>query len=132
MTSLLALTLLAVSPAYRLWLDEDVVYIVEPAEKAAFERLATDEECQQFISQFWTRRGGDKVRQEHYRRIQWAVKRYEGGWRTDQGRTYIRFGPPDEIEVNPEVAMKEKWLYKEIPGVGTNVIFQFGMMPAKR
>ncbi|HRV09325.1 MAG TPA: hypothetical protein P5568_12740, partial [Acidobacteriota bacterium] len=37
---------------YKKWLDEDVVYIISPEERAVFERLTTDEEKEQFIEQF--------------------------------------------------------------------------------
>ena len=38
------------------WLNEDVVYIISDEERAAFERLTTDEERQHFVEQFWERR----------------------------------------------------------------------------
>src|SRR5580704_17595132 len=41
---------------YKKWLNEDVVYIITDEEKTAFKRLATDDERQQFIEQFWLRR----------------------------------------------------------------------------
>src|ERR1039458_7394486 len=40
---------------YKKWLNEDVVYIITDEEKTAFHRLATDEEREQFIEQFWPR-----------------------------------------------------------------------------
>src|SRR5579872_2462918 len=42
--------------ALKKWLDEDVAYIITDEEKAAFNRLTTDEEREQFIEQFWLRR----------------------------------------------------------------------------
>ncbi len=41
---------------YRKWLNEDVSYIITDEERAAFKRLSTDEEREQFIEQFWLRR----------------------------------------------------------------------------
>src|ERR1035438_611510 len=41
---------------YRKWLNEDVAYIITDEERAAFKRLQTDEEREQFIEQFWLRR----------------------------------------------------------------------------
>ena len=38
---------------YRKWLNEDVTYIITDEERAAFKRLGTDEERQEFIEQFW-------------------------------------------------------------------------------
>ena len=129
----LALGLLAqgprVSDAYRKWVAEDVVWIIEPREKAVFERLQTDEECKHFIEQFWQVRPAP-MKEEHYRRIAKANEKFKDGWRGEQGRTYIRFGPPDEIEVH-KTQNKEAWLYRNLPGVGTNVIFNFGTPPGK-
>ena len=99
---------------YQRWLDQDVVYIIEPAEKQRFESLTTDEERQQFIGQFWLRRDptpgtpANEVKEEHYRRIAYAGERFvsptKSGWVTDRGRIYIVNGPPDEIESHP-------WIY---------------------
>jgi beta-lactamase regulating signal transducer with metallopeptidase domain len=59
---------------YQHWVDEDVLWIIAPEERAAFLKLSTDEERDEFIRQFWQRRvagapGGDNVRAEHYRRL---------------------------------------------------------------
>jgi GWxTD domain-containing protein len=123
--------------AYQAWVNEDVVYIIQPEEKRAYLSLRDDAERQQFIAQFWERRDptpgtpANEAKEEHYRRIQWANERCQEpgsskpGWTTEKGRTYIRFGPPDEIERHPAKGY-EQWLYREIPGVGTKVIFEFG------
>ncbi|MCC7341170.1 MAG: GWxTD domain-containing protein, partial [Bryobacterales bacterium] len=41
---------------YKRWLDEDVAYVITDEERQAFKRLATDEEREQFVEQFWRRR----------------------------------------------------------------------------
>src|SRR6185437_10971687 len=59
---------------YRKWLSEDVSYIITDEERAAFKRLQTDEEREQFIEQFWLRRDPtpdtieNEYKEEHYRR----------------------------------------------------------------
>jgi GWxTD domain-containing protein len=61
------------------------------------------------------------------RRIAYANERFRDerpGWQTDRGRTYIRFGPPDEIESYPAV---EIWSYRHIDGLGDNITFQFNL-----
>ena len=92
------------------WLNEDVVYIISEEEKKAFERLTTDEERQYFVDQFWARRdptpgtSENEFKEEHYRRIAYANDHWHGdlpGWKTDRGRIYIRYGPPDEIDAHP-------------------------------
>ena len=78
--------------------------------RQAWKRLATDEEREQFIEQFWLRRdptpdtAENEFKEEHYRRIAYANERYASGipgWKTDRGRIYITFGPPDENESHP-------------------------------
>lgn len=65
---------------------------------------------------------------EHDRRIQYANERFgEGatpGSRTERGRLYVRFGPPDEIIVHDGY---EKWFYKHLEGIGNNVSVEFGL-----
>ncbi|MFN3325764.1 MAG: GWxTD domain-containing protein [Bryobacteraceae bacterium] len=135
---------------YRKWLNEDVAYIITDEERAAFRRLSTDEEREQFIEQFWLRRdptpdtAENEYKEEHYRRIAYANERYASGipgWKTDRGRIYITFGPPDEIESRPSggtyerpieegggttsVFPFEKWRYRWIEGIGTDIIIEF-------
>jgi len=83
---------------YRKWLDEDVVYIITDEEREIFENLATEEEREQFIEQFWFRRDPDpttsenEYKEEHYRRIAYANEHFRSGfpgWMTDRGRIYI-------------------------------------------
>ena len=95
---------------YKKWLNEDVRWIITPEELSAFKQLSNDEERDQFIEQFWLRRDPtpdtveNEYKEEHYRRIAYANEHFaagKAGWRTDRGRIYIVFGPPDEIEAHP-------------------------------
>jgi len=60
---------------YRKWLNEDVTYIITDEERAAFKRLSTDDEREQFIEQFWMRRdptpdsAENEFKEEHYRAL---------------------------------------------------------------
>jgi len=137
---------------YRKWLEEDVVYIITDEERRAFKNLQTDEEREQFIEQFWLRRDPtpdtmeNEYKEEHYRRIAYANERFASGipgWKTDRGRIYITFGPPDEIESRPSggtyerpweegggttaVYPFEKWRYRYLEGVGmqTDIVIEF-------
>ncbi len=97
-------------------------------ERAEFQGLKTDEAPKQFVEQFWLKRDS-AYRQEHYRRIAYANERFRDerpGWQTDRGRTYIRFGPPDEIEWY-HVTMGQIWTYRHIDGVGDNITFRFDL-----
>jgi len=119
--------LFAGEASYRKWLDEDVVYIIEPRERTAFLGLKTDEERDKFIEQFWGRRG-ETFKKEHYRRIAYANARFKTasaeGWSSDRGRIYIVHGPPDEIESHPSDG-RENWLYHHIEGIGDDVMVEF-------
>ena len=123
---------------YRKWLAEDVAYIITDQERAAFKSLTTDEEREQFVEQFWLRRDPtpgtveNEFKEEHYRRIAYANEHYAAdipGWKTDRGRIYIVHGPPYLIEFHPAGGASshrfERWRYRFIEGVGTNVIIEF-------
>jgi GWxTD domain-containing protein len=135
---------------WRKWLNEDVSYIITDEERQAFKRLETDDERQQFVEQFWLRRdptpdsAENEYKEEHYRRIAYANERYASGipgWKSDRGRIYITFGPPDEIESHPSGGSYqrpyeegggttstfpfEQWRYRWIEGIGTDIIIEF-------
>ncbi len=135
---------------YRKWLNEDVTYIITDEERQAFKRFSTDEEREQFIEQFWLRRdptpdtAENEFKEEHYRRIAYSNERFASGipgWKSDRGRIYITFGPPDEIESHPSGGSYErpseegggststfpfeKWRYRWIEGIGTDINIEF-------
>jgi len=135
---------------YRKWLNEDVGYIISDEERKAFRNLNTDEEREQFIEQFWLRRDPtpdtqeNEFKEEHYRRIAYANERFASGipgWKTDRGRIYITFGPPDEIESHPSGGTYERpyeegggttstypfeqWRYRWLEGIGSDIIIEF-------
>jgi GWxTD domain-containing protein len=139
-----------IEDVFKRWLKEDVVYIISPEEKATFEKLATDEEREAFMEQFWLRRDPDQntpeneYREEHYRRIAYANEHYTSGiagWRTDRGRVYIAWGKPDETESYPAgsqynrlsyegggsttVYAFERWWYRHLDGVGDDIELEF-------
>ena len=135
---------------YRKWVNRDVVYIITDAERTAFTRLHNDEERDQFIEQFWLRRDPtpdteeNEYKEEHYRRLAYANEHFASGipgWKTDRGRIYIVYGPPDEIEShasggayqetpeegggNMTTYPFERWRYRYLENVGTNVVIEF-------
>ncbi len=105
---------------YQKWMTEDVAYIISDEERKAFKRLNTDDERENFIEQFWMRRDPtpdteeNEFKEEHYRRIAYANEHYASGipgWKTDRGRIYIVYGPPDEIEsiIPPAAPTTGRW-----------------------
>jgi GWxTD domain-containing protein len=135
---------------YKQWLNEDVVYIISPAERQQFLQLGTNEEREQAIEQFWLRRSSNPdlpendFKEEHYRRIAYANEHYASGipgWKTDRGRIYIIWGPADEVESHPSGGTYdrpmeegggststypwERWRYRYLEGMGNNVELEF-------
>jgi len=135
---------------YKKWLNEDVVYIITPEERRSFLQLQTNEEREQFIEAFWQRRNPDPdspentFKEEHYRRIAYANEHFASGipgWKTDRGKIYIMWGPPDEIDSHPTGGQwdrpmdqgggstttypYEDWRYRYLEGNGENVELEF-------
>ena len=135
---------------YKKWLDEEVPYIISDEERAAFKKLGTDDEREQFIQAFWDRRNPNpdspenEFKEEYYRRIAYANEHYSSGvpgWRTDRGRIYIMYGPPDEIDSHASGGAYERpanegggttstypfetWRYRYIENIGKNIELEF-------
>jgi len=139
-----------VSDTYKKWLDNDVKWIISGEELTAFKQLSNDEERDAFIEQFWLRRDPtpdtieNEFREEHYRRIAYANEHFASGiagWRTDRGRIYVIFGPPDQIDSRPAGGQYmrpmeegggststfpfETWRYRYIEGIGQEIEIEF-------
>jgi GWxTD domain-containing protein len=138
------------SKEYQRWLNEDVAYIITDDERKAFKQLSNDEERDKFIEAFWDRRNPNpdseenEYKDEHYRRIEYANEHFAAGvpgWKTDRGRIYIVYGPPDEIDSHPAGGPYERpidegggetstypfedWRYRHIDGIGEQVVIEF-------
>ena len=143
--------------AYGWFMNGPTGYIITPEERAAFKKLTTDDEREQFIENFWERRNPNpgnpenEFKEEFYRRVAYANEHFASGipgWKTDRGRIYIMWGPPNEQEdhdsggtyvANPdelpytgpgasnemETYPFEDWYYNYIPGIGENVKLEF-------
>jgi GWxTD domain-containing protein len=138
------------SNMFKKWIEEDVAYIITDDEKKAWKKLATDEEREQFIEQFWRRRDPDpdtevnEYLEEHYERVAYANQHFASGipgWKTDRGRIYIMYGAPNEKETHPTGGNYERpsyegggstttypfetWFYRYLPGVGSGIEIEF-------
>src|SRR5688572_32430070 len=136
--------------AYKKWLSTDVDYIITKEEKRAFLALATDEERENFIENFWRRRDPNpdteenEYREEYYERIAYANEHFSSGipgWKTDRGRIYIAWGKPDSIETHPTGGAYDRpswegggstttypfevWWYRHLDGVGDGLEIEF-------
>ena len=135
---------------YNRWVEQDVAYIISDEERGAFGRLKTDEERGQFIEQFWLRRDPtpdtveNEYKEEHYRRMAYANEHFASGvpgWKTDRGRIYITWGPPDERDEHPSGGTYQRtpeegggttstfpfeiWRYRHLEGVDEDVNLEF-------
>jgi len=103
---------------------EALSYIGEQAEIDEMHDLAPDRQVEAW-ERFWARRDPTPETPvnenliEFYRRLRHASRHFQGigpGWRSDMGRIYIRFGPPDQIETQPGSASMpaiETWFYHQ-------------------
>jgi len=123
--------------SYEKWLNEDVFYIIDDAERQAFQKLTSDDERNCFVQQFWERRdptpgtAENEFKVEHYRRIAFANKHFSrtgtAGWQTDRGHMYILYGPPDEIDSHPKGSPHpwESWGYHHMENDTEMSFFRF-------
>ncbi|HBB87384.1 MAG TPA: GWxTD domain-containing protein [Blastocatellia bacterium] len=136
--------------AYKDWLEKDVTYVITDEERKAFKKLATDDEREKFIEEFWRRRDPDpdtdenEFKEEYYERIAYANEHFASGipgWKSDRGRIWIMYGKPDERETHPSGGAYDRpstegggmtttypfetWFYRYLPGVGSGVEIEF-------
>jgi GWxTD domain-containing protein len=75
--------------------------------------------------EFWARRDPtpdtprNEAMIEFFRRVRYAEQHFQGfgpGWRSDMGRIYIKYGPPDQVEARPATSSqrpRELWFYHQ-------------------
>jgi GWxTD domain-containing protein len=90
----------------RQWLDGPVHYLVTPDEIKEFKAQKNDADRVAFIERFWRRRDptpdtlSNEYRQLFWTRVKEANEKFLDsagpGWKTDRGKIYILYGPPDE------------------------------------
>lgn len=135
---------------YKKWLNEDVRWLITDEEGKAFKLLSNDEERDQFIEQFWLRRDPtpdtveNEYKEEHYRRMAYSNEHFAAGipgWKTDRGRIYIMYGPPDQIDAHPSGGTYERtpdegggststfpfenWRYRYLEDIGQEIEIEF-------
>lgn len=134
--------------AFKQWIV-DVEPIIRPSERAAWNKLRTDAERENFIVEFWHLRdpspdtAENEYREGYYERMAYVNERFSSGipgHKTDRGRIYLKYGKPDDIESHPaggpynrqphegggstSTYPFERWFYRHIPGrTGAEVEF---------
>jgi GWxTD domain-containing protein len=103
---------------------EPLSYIATPQEMDWLRSLTPDQQARGW-DEFWRRRDPtpdtpiNEMQVEFFRRVRYAAHHFQGfgpGWRSDMGRIYIKFGPPDQIENRPSSANSpqiEIWYYNQ-------------------
>ncbi len=101
---------------------EPLAYIAEPGEIEELRSLALEQQTQGW-EVFWRKRdptpetARNEAMLEFFRRVHHAEEHFQGygpGWRSDMGRIYIKYGPPDQVEPRPATAQTpplEIWYY---------------------
>lgn len=101
-----------------------LAYIAESPEVDALRNLTPEQQLAGW-ERFWRRRDPtpETVRNEYqiefFRRLRYADKHFAGfgpGWRSDMGRIYVKFGPPDQIEqrqASSTTPQLELWFYNQ-------------------
>jgi GWxTD domain-containing protein len=103
---------------------EALGYVAESSEIDAMRNLQREQQVERWEA-FWRRRDPtpETLRNEYeiefFRRLRHAEQNFLGfgpGWRSDMGRMYIRYGPPDQIEQRQPSATQpgiEIWYYNQ-------------------
>ena len=103
---------------------EPLSYIAPPSEIEWLRSLPPDQQAAGW-QEFWRRRDPtpdtprNEAMLEFFRRLRYTEQHFQGfgpGWRSDMGRIYIKFGPPDQIETRPgnsQMPNIEIWFYNQ-------------------
>jgi GWxTD domain-containing protein len=116
-------------------LFEQSKYIASKGEIDHYRSLNGEDAKRKAMYDFWHKRDQEQgssdnaTKEEYFKRVEYTNSQYHTGkregWKTDRGRVYIMYGPPDEIErhVN-EIDTKpyEIWSYHSLQG-GVEFIF---------
>ncbi len=123
---------------------DEIRYIATDEELGEYVELTPGQRAE-WLEAFWKRRDPtpdtpvNEYKLEHYKRLRYAEKKFgwgkKPGWKTDRGKVFVKYGPPNDIESRPmgDVALMggwyskpyEKWSYDYIPYVGTDIDFLF-------
>lgn len=110
-----------------------VHYLMNLSEKSLVKELSSLDAKKKFLLNFWKERDADlrtpenEFRQVYMGRVQHANDTFQSGfkegWKSDRGRVYIMYGPPDEYERYPMAPKPfEVWHYHNIDG-GVQFVF---------
>ncbi len=104
-----------------------LIYIAESGEMAVYKEDLSAAAKTRFLVAFWAKRdqspdrAGNNLRDDFYERIGYVDREFRDpgrgstpGWRTDRGRIYLKYGPPDDKWERPQEGQTpplEVWRY---------------------
>jgi GWxTD domain-containing protein len=107
----------------------EATYVALKEELQIWKSLSGSEAKKKFLTKFWRERDSDPATQvneyfeEYQQRILACNERfrtpYRAGWKTDRGRVYVMYGPPDYVEryaSESDIKPYEVWRYDYIEG----------------
>jgi len=102
----------------RPWPDGPIRYIIRSDEAKAFKGLPDDVARLGFIEQFWARRDptpgtlANEYRQTFWDRVRTANEQFRTtttpGWKTDRGKIFILYGPPNDVRDDQDFAVSSE------------------------
>jgi GWxTD domain-containing protein len=125
---------------YQRWLNHEVLWIISPDERIAFDQLATNQDRDHFVETFWQRRNPspsgetNAFKEEHYRRLAFANQHFAfsvPGGETDRGHIYVVYGPPastksgSTLDISGAVKLTITWHYVAAPDSGEDKDLRF-------
>jgi GWxTD domain-containing protein len=115
---------------------EQAHYLSTDKDRSTYESLKDVTGKREFLFHFWQSRDPDpstpenELYTQHEKRLEFVrdhLKSFQKeGWKTDRGRVYLQYGPPDEVEryaSSEDTKPYEIWHYNSLQG---GVIFVFG------
>lgn len=104
--------------AFSDWLSGATRYLATKDEIKEFKSLKSDADRAEFIERFWRRRDptpstlNNEYRQLFWQRVKEANEKFldsaAPGWKTDRGKIYILYGPPEEVREDPNARTESK------------------------
>lgn len=112
-----------------------IFYLLSKEEQQIHKQILDLNSKRQFVYNVWHNKypqdsvNDNPVRAEYYRRYTFANENFRAfkidGWKTDRGRVYMLYGPPDDIDRKPnerDVRPYEVWFYNKLQN-GVKFIF---------
>jgi GWxTD domain-containing protein len=114
---------------------QEAVYLAASEDKDQYGELKDIAAKRKFMFDFWRVRDSDRTtavnedKDEYLRRVEYANTNFKAisriGYKSDRGRVYCMYGPPDEVQRHPnegDYRPYEIWNYNSIQG---GVVFVF-------